>query len=73
MPPAKAKTELIRWATAQSKMATKQRLCLVQPEAESSVSTFVYLCRRAYRTPQDAQRSAKLLLMGLDASTTERE
>lgn len=79
VPPAKAKTESADplGDLAQSKMATKTAAAsgAAKPEAESSVGTFVYFVQAgAYRTPQDAQaQRAKLLLMGLDASTTERE
>lgn len=79
VPPAKAKTESADplGDLAQSKMATKTAAAsgAAKPEAESSVGTFVYFVQAgAYRTPEDAQaQRAKLLLMGLDASTTERE
>lgn len=79
VPPAKAKTESADplGDLAQSKMATKTAAAsgAAKPEAEASVGTFVYFVQAgAYRTPEDAQaQRAKLLLMGLDASTTERE
>lgn len=79
VPPAKAKTESADplGDLAQSKMAAKTAAAsgAVKPEAEASVGTFVYFVQAgAYRTPQDAQaQRAKLLMMGLDASTTERE
>lgn len=79
VPPAKAKTESADplGDLAQSKMATKTAAAsgVAKPEAEASVGTFVYFVQAgAYRTPEDAQaQRAKLLLMGLDASTTERE
>ena len=79
MPPAKAKTESADplGDLAQSKMATKTAAAsgTAKPEAEASVGAFVYFVQAgAYRTPEDAQaQRAKLLLMGLDASTTERE
>lgn len=79
VPPAKAKTESADplGDLAQSKMATKTAAAsgTAKPEAEASVGTFVYFVQAgAYRTPEDAQaQRAKLLLMGLDASTTERE
>jgi len=79
VPPAKAKTESADplGDLAQSKMAAKTAAAsgAAKPEAEASVGTFVYFVQAgAYRTPEDAQaQRAKLLLMGLDASTTERE
>ena len=79
VPPAKAKTESADplGDLAQSKMSTKTAAAsgAAKPEAEASVGTFVYFVQAgAYRTPEDAQaQRAKLLLMGLDASTTERE
>jgi cell division protein FtsN len=79
VPPAKAKTESADplGDLAQSKMSTKTAAAsgAAKPEAESSVGAFVYFVQAgAYRTPEDAQaQRAKLLLMGLDASTTERE